>query len=117
MPCSCVCPSPAFVTLKAFAACNKPGPVGKVFEEDGIEVDALFVLLFVVRVLFFYHNVCCIFFGFFKENVYRRMLTSRLAMDTRMEVAEMTVVVVLPMSEFFALVLLGVTYRMSFCCR
>ena len=39
----------------------------------------------------------------------RTMFTIRLAMDTRMDVAEMTVLVVLPMSEFFAFVLFGVT--------
>ena len=41
-------------------ACHKPGPVSKVFKEDGIQVDALFVLLFVVQILFFCHDVCCI---------------------------------------------------------
>ena len=38
-------------------ACHKPGPVGKVFKEDGIQVDAFFMLLFVVQILFFCHDV------------------------------------------------------------
>lgn len=37
------------------------------------------------------------------------MFTIKLAIDTKIDVAEITVVVVLPISEFFAFVLLGVT--------
>lgn len=37
------------------------------------------------------------------------MVTNRLARETRIEVAEMAMVVVLPMSELRDLVLLGVT--------
>ena len=37
------------------------------------------------------------------------MLTTRLAMDTRMDVTDTQMVVLLPMSEFFAFALLGVT--------
>lgn len=45
------------------------------------------------------------------------MFTIRLAIDTMIDVAEIHVVVVVPISEFFALVWFGVTYRMSFCLR
>lgn len=40
---------------------------------------------------------------------YLNTVTKRLASDTNMEVAEIAIVVALPMSEFRALVLLGVT--------
>ena len=48
---------------------------------------------------------------------YFNMLISKLATDTRMEVAENHKLVLLPMSELRAAVLFGVTYRMSFCCK
>lgn len=40
---------------------------------------------------------------------YFKILTKRLAKDTIMEVADIHVVVVVPISEFFALVSFGVT--------
>lgn len=88
---------------------NKPVPVDEVLEKDFIEVDVLF-FMFLLGNLFHYLFSCL---GFVRETgrpfFYLNMFTIRLAMDTRMDVAEMTVVVVLPMSEFFALVLFGVT--------
>ena len=45
------------------------------------------------------------------------MLTIKLAKEIKMEVAEIHMDVVRPMSESLALVLFGVTYRMSFCCK
>ena len=47
----------------------------------------------------------------------RRIVTTKLAMEIKMEVALNHKVVLLPTLEFLALVLLGVTYRMSFCCK
>ena len=45
------------------------------------------------------------------------MLMTKLASEMRMEVALNQMVVLFPMLEFLALVLLGLTYTMSFCCR
>ena len=41
----------------------------------------------------------------------------KLASDTSVPTTENQMVVLVLMSAVFALVLLGVTYRMSFCCR
>jgi hypothetical protein len=48
---------------------------------------------------------------------YLKIVTNKLATDTKMLVADTQREVLAVISDVLALALLGVTYRMSFCCR
>ena len=78
---------------------QEPRPIDEILEEQGIEVDAAVFVFFV--------HGCS----------YLKIVTSKLAMETKMDVALTQSEVLCPVSEFLALVLLGLTYRMSFCWR
>ena len=59
--------------------------------------------------------LCTVFFSQFVRYLVIAMI--RLAKDTNEPTTENQMVVLLLMLDVLALVLLGVTYRMSFCCK
>lgn len=59
--------------------------------------------------------LCTVFFSQFVRYLVIAMI--RLANDTNEPTTENQMVVLLLMLDVLALVLLGVTYRMSFCCK
>ena len=78
----------------------EPGPVNDIFKKQCTEID-----------LFFGHLTFVPVFSFFLRNssFYFKILNNRLAIETRIEVAENHKLVLVPISELRAFALLGVT--------
>ena len=87
-----------------------PEEFNKILEKYLVKVDA-----------FLFFRILCIdwviWHVVYRLGNYFKTLNKKLATDTKMDVALNQREVLWPMSEFLALVLLGLTYRMSFCCK